>query len=456
MTQEVEVLKNKLKKSVAAIQSKPDRHVSLIERKLMNICLFHAYNELGGSKTHKIHIDELHLYFDYKGNNFKAFDEAFNALQEIKFTFNIFGAAIDSSENVAWARVQFLGPVLWSPKTREFTFSFGEGIAEKFHLPSQFADIALGIQSKFASVYSLVLYEQCVRYRACPQGSRWFSIKDLRDVFAIDKNKYKLFKDFNKWVLKPAIKEINEVSDVIVEPEIKRENRAVKYIKFHTKVKDNVLSFDAVSSENKSAEVVEKLLEVLVGEFKIHKSVADKLIISYDKKVILDAVEYIKHTATYKNKSPKNSLSGYLVSAITKGYKSNIQVKEEKRKEKEKKTREKERVDTILKNIKNGYSKYQHQFVNNLFETQEDLVSKLKSEFEVEHKDFIEAVKKFKRQTKKSTEKSIWDYAQITNAFEKFTLENIEKHTAGMTSMEDYVSSLSKQEQKIWFEFNIK
>src|SRR5689334_14571208 len=93
-----------LKKSVGAIQSKPDAALTLLERKLFNICLFHAYNDLTAHEHHRIHIDLLHKYLGYKGNNWTKIDNAFDKLQSTKVAWNIFGQSTTTSENASWTR----------------------------------------------------------------------------------------------------------------------------------------------------------------------------------------------------------------------------------------------------------------------------------------------------------------------------------------------------------------
>ena len=43
---------------------------------------------------------------------------------------------------------------------------------------------------------------------------------------------YPAFKALNQWVIKPAIKEINELTNFIVEVERKREGRKIAFLKF--------------------------------------------------------------------------------------------------------------------------------------------------------------------------------------------------------------------------------
>ncbi|MFZ7286270.1 replication initiation protein, partial [Avibacterium gallinarum] len=81
-------------------------------------------------------------------------------------------------------------------------------------LEQQFTRYQLKNISSFKGTYSIRLYELLTQYRST--GNRVINLEDLRDRLQV-KDKYPTFKAFNQWVIKPAIKEINEKSDLKVE-----------------------------------------------------------------------------------------------------------------------------------------------------------------------------------------------------------------------------------------------
>ena len=434
-----EVIKNKpLKKSVAAIQSKPSRDVHLVQRKLINVCLFHAYDELLLSKTHRIHINTLHLYFGYEGNNWKLFNEAFKDLQEIVFTWNIFGGS-NSSESTSWKRVPFFSLVEWDKDSREFGWRFGDGIAENLHLPEQFASFALEVQNKLKSAHSLVLYEQCIRYATNKNGTRWFSIQDLRDVFGIG-NKYKQYKDFNKWVLKPAMIEINDHTDIKVSAEFRKRGRSVVAVKFSVVYKCS-LKADVPINEQEEA----YLRKILIDEFLVNERVADNLLKSEPFDCIRGAISYVRGTGAYKNKT--GNLAGYIVKAIRERYKNTVQLEDEKRCHLEKKESISKFLSATENKLNDLYAKHLESTVYDfIFEQESGFLDHQKKAFEKAHPNEVRDSVNMARMLKK---KDIFDVPGMRRQLYSFIIDLFPMLKKKVGVKEDLICSLEPEEQKV-------
>lgn len=81
----------------------------------------------------------------------------------------------------------------------------------------------------FTSTHTIRLYELCSQYKKA--GGREINLNDLKDWLQI-KNKYTAYADFRKWVLEPAIKEINAKSDLLVGLEPIKRGRTIHALKF--------------------------------------------------------------------------------------------------------------------------------------------------------------------------------------------------------------------------------
>lgn len=83
------------------------------------------------------------------------------------------------------------------------------------------------------SQYSVRLYP---KLKDRPNG--WtVELKDLREMLGATSKSYDVFKDFNKHVLKKAVEEISEITDITVEAKNVRKGRNVVAIKFTVKEK---------------------------------------------------------------------------------------------------------------------------------------------------------------------------------------------------------------------------
>lgn len=64
------------------------------------------------------------------------------------------------------------------------------------------------------------------------------SIEELKYYLGLD-DSYPEFKDFNKWVLKPSIDQINKHTDINVEMDLVRQNRKIVSLKFEIESKQH-------------------------------------------------------------------------------------------------------------------------------------------------------------------------------------------------------------------------
>ncbi|HDV0780465.1 replication initiation protein [Gallibacterium anatis] len=104
-------------------------------------------------------------------------------------------------------------------------------------LEKQFTKYQLKNISAFKGSYSIRLYELLTQYIST--GNRTINLEDLRDWLKIE-DKYPEFKEFNRCVIKPAIKEINDKSDLLVSVEPIKRGRTIYALKFtiRTKIKN--------------------------------------------------------------------------------------------------------------------------------------------------------------------------------------------------------------------------
>jgi len=78
----------------------------------------------------------------------------------------------------------------------------------------------------------LLIWELCHCYKGTNGGSTGMKkLEDFKRFLGIE-NKYPEFKDLNKKILKPAIKEINEKSDLYIKADFKKHLRKVTHIRF--------------------------------------------------------------------------------------------------------------------------------------------------------------------------------------------------------------------------------
>ncbi len=131
----------------------------------------------------------------------------------------------------------------WFAKAK---YKQGEGFIEvQFHpdlkpylleLKERFTKIPLKQILQLRSKYAIRLYELLKRYK--DTGFRTDYIPELREKLGVEKGEYERFFDFERRVLKPAIKEINEKTDLKVSYTKKKTGRRITHIEFEIKSKE--------------------------------------------------------------------------------------------------------------------------------------------------------------------------------------------------------------------------
>ena len=114
-------------------------------------------------------------------------------------------------------------------------YQFPHTLRLKLHNPRVYAKLNLRLQNRFTSKYALVLWEVCFDYfdTTRDQGEMPFiPLETYRELMGLQADDYTTFKSLNQWVIKPAIKEINNLTDYHVEVEQKRLGRRIGELKF--------------------------------------------------------------------------------------------------------------------------------------------------------------------------------------------------------------------------------
>ena len=214
-----------LKKHVAAVHTSGE--LSLVERKIANILLLNAYDNLVDSSDvrHTIPVSYLgHMVGWEESKNVTALKAALRSLQKTVVEFNVLKDGREEWESM---------PLVGYAKIRDgiCTYGYVKELAQKLHDPEVFATINVGVQKRFKGGYSLTLYENCVRFKNV-KSTGWWELDKFRRLMGAEAAMYDDFKRLSAFVVKKSVEEINAVSDIRVVPEYRREGRKVVAIRF--------------------------------------------------------------------------------------------------------------------------------------------------------------------------------------------------------------------------------
>ena len=173
------------------------------------------------------------------------------------------------------------------------------------NLQNNFTKTSLSISLKFSSFYALRFYELMKQNMFSRVSIP--SISELKVFFGIKPWQYKNYKDFKKYVIKPAIDEVNEKSDFDVDwSEIKR-GRKVELIRFSIKEKKS-------NHERAKPFYTDEVIE---SECFITRHSLDQLRKEFSEKSLQQGLEVLKK---YKDKKKLKNPVLFLRRAIQEGW----------------------------------------------------------------------------------------------------------------------------------------
>lgn len=137
----------------------------------------------------------------------------------------------DENKREEFRWVQYRGQYLKGEARVEITFS--DAIMPYLtQLKGQFTRVVVKNVSSLSSTYSIRIYELLQQFRST--GDRTIALDDFRSMLDLD-DKYADFKILNRDLIKPAIAELNEKSDLTVAIETVKKGRKVTALRFRFK-----------------------------------------------------------------------------------------------------------------------------------------------------------------------------------------------------------------------------
>lgn len=298
-----------LKKHVGLIHS--TNKLSLLERKISNALLYHAYDELLTQNEFEIHIPSLCVLIGYNSKDDKTIKRALMSLISTVLEWNL----VDQNrkgKNSVWMASSMLsdakieGPIC--------TYSYSNRMRELCHYPEFYGRLNMQVLSLFKSTYGLALYENCIRYQNISQ-TPWFDIPTYRKLMGVSIDKYLIFRDFNRRVIKPAVKEVNEYAPIHVIPELRKKGRVVTAIRFQIAKQIDKAALRLLEESEMNETVVERLAKDYGASSNQVKTMLDK----YGKIYLLEKMALIESSNTYREGRIQNLIK-YLEKALIEDY----------------------------------------------------------------------------------------------------------------------------------------
>jgi len=291
-----------LKKHAAVIHIGAD--LTLVERKLANVLLLNAYDNLTTVRLHTIPVQHLvaMLGWDDSGN-VEYLQDALETLSSTPVKFNLLQdgkASWHTMALIAYGKIE----------NGMCSYSYADFLAEQLYTPEVYATINIRVQRLFDSAYALALYENCLRFKNVG-STGWWPVDTYRRLVGATSKIYDEFKYLKRDAINKPVGEVNRVSDIRLDPEFRKSGRKVSEIRF-------IISEGPLSEQNALPAPADKDARPDIRESDLFKKlrshgIGERLAIAWirqDEARARATVEYVEAKA--REKQVRRSMAGYI------------------------------------------------------------------------------------------------------------------------------------------------
>ena len=218
---------NEVIKASPAIQI--ESKITHLQRRAWNVLLANAYDELPNRDIHRVSVSELAKSLGFDSRDYDHLKETLEALVDCTVKWNILG----KDKKQEWGVASLLAEA--RIKDGICSYAYPPYLRTRLYNPRIYTKLNLRLQNQFNSRYALILWEVCFDYFDLSRNegeTPFIPIETFRELLGLEKGEYPVFKVLNRDVIKPALKEINGLTDYHVEVERKRIGRRISELKF--------------------------------------------------------------------------------------------------------------------------------------------------------------------------------------------------------------------------------
>jgi hypothetical protein len=218
------------RKAVQVIHSKPKSPLSLLQRKLGNLWLKHAIENLPDAEGWwELRIKAVAEKIGFDSNNRQYLKESAEALMRIVFEWDLMAQA---SKRVQW-RASVLFPEI-EIRGDTVRYQVSSKIRQRMINPEVYAMIDMNVVRRFRRAPSLAIWEFCLHFEKSGRTAEveWEMFRDMVLGESPENKTYQEYKHFKSKVVKPAVVEINAASNHTIDLVESRIGKRISTISF--------------------------------------------------------------------------------------------------------------------------------------------------------------------------------------------------------------------------------
>ena len=204
-------------------------NITHLQRRVWNVLLANAYDELPNKDIHRVSVAELAEKLGFDSRDIAHLKQTVKALVDHTVEWNVLGK--DKKE--IWGVAALLASA--EIENGICTYGFAPHLRYKLYNPRIYTKLNLRLQNRFTSRYALILWEVCFDYFDTARNygeTPFIPLDTFKELMGLEADEYPAFKVLNRDLIKPAIEEINDLTNFFVEVEQKRQGRKIAFLKF--------------------------------------------------------------------------------------------------------------------------------------------------------------------------------------------------------------------------------
>jgi len=320
-----------LRKAVEAIAIQPKSgKITLLTRKLFNVLLAVAQQTDESGDTYRALLSDIVTNAAFDSNDTALVKEHLRRMVSVQVEWSQGTSSQKPGRKWGISTLIADAEILEDPNTRRVwvEFSFAPKIKKKLLDPVQYARLSLQFQSQLRSSAGLALYEICVRYLTNPshltmrETWQWWRpiLSGTPDTEAGEEAKRE-YKYFKRDYLRPAIAEVNAVTNIFVELVEHREGRRVAEIQFRVvERKQPMLALDEHPNVFDST-LVDRMVKLGVSLKEAQSLYADS-----EENRIRAALQMVEQRMRSTTLPPVRSAAALFKDALKKGYAPPVEI----------------------------------------------------------------------------------------------------------------------------------
>jgi hypothetical protein len=290
--------------------------VGVTARRLLDAAHFIVAQEPTTPRYYDVELSYFRWLMRYDSYNYKHLRAVVSEAQKALIQVSAASHGSTSPENEKWISVQLLGIV--GIDNGRITFEVPQPLIRHIKDPEKSHWLSLRITSAFTLTYARAIYDHVIAYVA--DGiTDWFELDVIRNWPGKAGSSATVFKYFKRDSLEPAVKQINEVSDIELSYETRTESPKSKKI---DRIRFRLSRKEGVDTVRASLIGLKETYTTLKNEFAFTEKqfglISQNRAVWSDER-IFDAIEYTR--AKIDEAKVTKSPAGYLMKAITEGYK---------------------------------------------------------------------------------------------------------------------------------------